>query len=177
MSLSRRYAKALLEISERTESVSKTAAGLDELVQTLRGSRELDDTIKNPMFPREQRRAILQRVCEAMALPEHLTIFLGFLFDRDRLALIPDLARVFRRLADERTGELRGEVVSASPLESAQLEALRVALSGATQRNVTLSAREDAALLGGAVARVGDVIFDGSVRAQLAKMKASLLGD
>jgi F-type H+-transporting ATPase subunit delta len=177
MSLARRYAKALLSISEQLQSVEKTADTLDDLHKAFREYPELDSTVKNPMFTLEQRKAVLMSVCEAIQMPQHLGMFLGFLFDRDRFSLLPDLARVFRRLADDRTGTLRGEVISASELGAGELERLRAALNQATGRTIALETKQDTSLMGGAVARVGDVIFDGSVRTQLAQMRSALLGD
>jgi F-type H+-transporting ATPase subunit delta len=177
VSLARRYAKALLEIAEKTASVEETAARLDDIALALRENPELDEILKSSMFPRERRRAILRQVAAASEAPEHLLLFLEFLFDRDRLLILPDLARVFRRLADERMGILRGELVSASALSAEQVQRLQEALSRATGRNIIVTSREDPALIGGAMARVGDVIFDGSVRAQLRQIRSSLIGE
>lgn len=177
MSLSRRYARALLEISEKAASIGDTAARLEELEGTLKGNPELDEILKSPMFPRSKRKAILRQVLELSQAPEHLILFLEFLFDRDRLDILPELSRVFRRLADEREGIIRGELVSATPLGEAEQKRLQETLSRATGRNVTLTTREDPSLLGGVWARVGDVIYDGSVRTQLKQIKDSLLGE
>jgi F-type H+-transporting ATPase subunit delta len=176
VSLSRRYAKALLEIAQRTDSMELTAARLDDLDNALKENVDLREVLRNPVFPRSKRKAILEDVARATGAPEHLLIFLGFLFDKERIHILPELALVFRRLADEQTGTVRGEIVSAAPLSEPQREGLQAALNKATNRDVKFTIRQDESLLGGTVARVGDVVFDGSVRTQLQQMKATLLG-
>jgi F-type H+-transporting ATPase subunit delta len=177
VSLSRRYAKALLEIAQKTNSIELTAARLDDLDFALKDNNDLRQALRNPVFAPSKRKAILEDIARAIQAPEHLIIFLGFIFDKDRLVILPELALVFRRLADEQTGTLRGEIVSAAELPVHQRDLLQSALNKATNREVKFTLKQDPALLGGAVARVGDVVFDGSVRTQLQQMKASLLGE
>lgn len=175
MSLSRRYARALLDLAQKTNSVELVATRLDELDASFRENPELREILRNPMFAQSKRKSILEEVARAVQAPEHLIVFLGFIFDKDRLNILPELARVFRRLADEQAGVIRGEVVSATQLDTQQVESINGALRNATGRQVALSVKQDSSLLGGAVARVGDVVFDGSVRTQLQQMKTSLL--
>ena len=177
MSLSRRYAKALLEIAQKTNTIEATAARLDDLDATFRENVELREVLRNPAFAPSKRKSVLEEVARAVQAPEHLVIFLGFVFDRDRVSILPELARVFRRLADEQTGTLRGEITSATVLPDSQRDLLQSALNRATGREVKFTVQQDAALLGGTVARVGDMVFDGSVRTQLRQMKATLLGE
>jgi F-type H+-transporting ATPase subunit delta len=81
------------------------------------------------------------------------------------------------RLAEEAAGRVRGEVVSATPLDPAQLDRIRSALARRLGRELDLAIRVDPALLGGLVARVGDLVFDGSLRTQLAQLRAQLTGE
>jgi F-type H+-transporting ATPase subunit delta len=72
---------------------------------------------------------------------------------------------------------VRGEVISAAALDDGQLERLRAALARRTGSVVDLDVRVDPQLLGGVVARVGDHVFDGSLRTQLSQLRASLTGE
>jgi F-type H+-transporting ATPase subunit delta len=177
VSLSRRYAKALLEIAQKTNSVEATASSLIEMDQAFRNNPELREVLRNPGFLPSQRKAILENVLKASGAPEHLVLFLGFMFDRERINILSELTIVFRRLADEQTGTVRGEIISAAPLPDHQKDLLQSALNRATGNDVKFTVQQDPSLLGGAVARVGDMVFDGSVRTQLRQMRSTLLGE
>ncbi len=77
-------------------------------------------------------------------------------------------------LADEAAGRTRARIVSASPLSDAQRSRLRSALAARTGLQVDLEESVDSSLLGGAVASVGGLVFDGSLRTQLEQLRSSL---
>ena len=96
------------------------------------------------------------------------------LADRNRLALVPELAKVY----DERLMELRQvvrvEVTTAMPLTSGHAADFEQRLSKATGRQVLMTTTVDPSLIGGAVARIGTIVYDGSVANQLARMRERL---
>jgi F-type H+-transporting ATPase subunit delta len=69
---------------------------------------------------------------------------------------------------------LTAEVVVATPLDDRRKDRLRRALSERTGREVRLQIEIDPSLIGGAIAKVGDLVFDGSLRTQLAQLRANL---
>jgi len=75
---------------------------------------------------------------------------------------------------DEDSGLVTAAVVSASPLDERRQDRLRRALSDRTGFEVRLDVRVDESLIGGAIAKVGDLVFDGSIRAQLDQLHANL---
>src|SRR5690606_29200088 len=101
---------------------------------------------------------------------------LALLADRVRLALVPQIARAYaERLMDHRQ-IVRADVTTAVPLDEAKTAAMADALGRATGRKVLIDARVDPSILGGVVARVGSVVYDGSVARQLDRMKEQLVG-
>ena len=70
-------------------------------------------------------------------------------------------------LLDERLGFVRAEVASARDLDDAQRAALEAELSRLAGKKAKLTFTIDPALIGGVVARVGSIVYDGSVRGQL----------
>ena len=66
------------------------------------------------------------------------------------------------------------EVLSASPLDDRRKDRLRRALSERTGQEVRLEVEVDASLIGGAIAKVGDLVFDGSLRTQLGQLRNTL---
>jgi F-type H+-transporting ATPase subunit delta len=78
------------------------------------------------------------------------------------------------RLVDVDSGLITAQVVSARPLDDTRQDQLRRALSARTGLDVRLELEVDASLIGGVVANVGDLVFDGSIRAQLESLRANL---
>ena len=80
----------------------------------------------------------------------------------------------FRELADVELGRLRAKVTSAVPLDDAAVDAIAEKLSAATQKKVLVERAIDPAILGGVVAQVGSVVYDGSIRTQLEDLRSTL---
>jgi F-type H+-transporting ATPase subunit delta len=88
---------------------------------------------------------------------------------------LPAISRAFRELADEHAGQVRATITSAAPLDPMAVDRLRQALESRTGKRVLVETSVDPDLIGGVVARVGDLVLDGSVRARLGELRAKLL--
>jgi F-type H+-transporting ATPase subunit delta len=100
--------------------------------------------------------------------------FYSYLIDHRRLVDFDGIFDEYKRLADEDAGLMTAEVVAASPLDDRRKDRLRRALSERTGREVQLDIRVDPELIGGAIAKVGGLVFDGSLRTQLSQLRANL---
>ena len=100
--------------------------------------------------------------------------FYAYLIEQRRLVEFEAVRQEFTRLAEEASGRTTAEVVSASPLDDSRRERLKQMLSRCTGLDVQLDVRVDAALIGGAIAKVGDLVFDGSLRTQLGQLRSNL---
>jgi F-type H+-transporting ATPase subunit delta len=174
-SVARRYAKALLELGIESNSFDSMGRELERTAELFAGSAELHKTLTNPVFSLEKRRAVLEEIARRTGLGRIVRNFLLLLLEKGRIAALPDIAREHRALVDAQAGRLRATVTTAKALDPMQEQRLRTALEKQTGKVVVLTKREDPALLGGVVAQVGDVVFDGSVRAQLARLREELL--
>jgi F-type H+-transporting ATPase subunit delta len=91
-----------------------------------------------------------------------------------RLAVLPEIATLFDALKDEAEGVVDVTVTAATALDAKQQETLTTALTKRLKRQVRLRSEVDAALIGGAVIRAGDLVIDGSLRTQLERMAFEL---
>jgi F-type H+-transporting ATPase subunit delta len=174
-SLARRYARALLDIGVAKNSFEQLGQEMDDLAATYSGSRDLSEALTNPVFPMARRRAVLEAVLEKAGASPVTKNFTLLLLDRERVPYLPAIARELRIMVDERAGRLRGQVTSARPLSEAHVAGVQAALEKASGKKVILEKKEDPALLAGVVAKVGDVVYDGSVRTQLEQMRERFL--
>jgi F-type H+-transporting ATPase subunit delta len=170
----RRYAKALFGLASDENRVDVVQQELAQLVALVAESSELRHALLRPLHPVTERKAVLGRVAERLGTSDTVRHFYAFLIEQRRFVDLDAIDAEYRRLADLAAGRLRAEVVSAKPLSDAQRERLRRVLSDQTGGHVELDARVDPELLGGAVAKVGDLIFDGSLRTQLHQLRANL---
>lgn len=171
----RRYAKALFQLAAESGQVAQVRGEMGALAALLEQSPELAGVLFQPLYPVEQRAAVLAAVTERLQAGALLRRFYQVLIDHRRLLDFEAIRAEFERLADESAGVERAQVRSASPLSEAQQQRLRRALGARLGRDVELEIEVDPALLGGLVARVGDLVFDGSVRTQLRQLRHSLV--
>ena len=167
-----RYARALLDVAvnERADpdAIERDLAAFAEL-----GARhpELQRVLVNPAIPAARKRAAVTELVRAAGTAPILGKLLVLLAERDRLVLVPDVLVSYRdRLLDHRN-VVRAEVTTAAPLSASGAQAIERGLSRVTGRTVQLSTAIDPAIIGGVVARLGSVVYDGSVVRQLEKLK------
>lgn len=176
-SVSRRYAKALLEIGVQQQTYDALGKELDRAADTLRSSPELRNALENPVFSLEKRKLIMDELSRRLALSRTVRNFIMLLLDKGRIAALPDIARVHRTLIDEHAGRLRATVTSARPLDPLLETRLKSALEKSSGKVVLFEKREDPAILGGLVTQLGDTVYDGSVRTQLQQLREELLSE
>jgi F-type H+-transporting ATPase subunit delta len=176
-SVSRRYAKALLEIGVKQQTYDALGKELDRVADTFHRSPELEQVLENPVFPLEKRRHVMDELARRLALSKVVRNFVMLLLDKGRVGNLPDIARAHRALVDEHANRVRATVTSARPLDPALEARLKSALEKQSGKTVILEKKEDPAILGGVVTQLGDLVYDGSVRTQLQKMREELLAD
>ena len=170
-SLARRYARALMNIGADQKNADKLGADVRAFAQAMATSAELTVVLSNPAFPRAERRKIVDALATCFATSPVVRNFLYVLLDNERLSHLPAISREIDRLLEQQAGRISAEVVSAAPLSPAQVTQITAALEKLSGKKVVLARREDPALLGGVVAKLGDVIYDGSVRTQLRQLR------
>lgn len=172
--IARRYAKALFALAVEMGRVEGWAKSLEALRQALETSPDLGDLLSNPVYSKEQRRATVEKLASALSLAPEPANLLFLLGDRNRLGYLPAVVETFRDLSDAHLGRIRAKVTSAVKLDDVAAQAIADKLSQATQAKVLLDRAVDPTLLGGVIAQVGSLVYDGSVRAQLESLRNQL---
>jgi F-type H+-transporting ATPase subunit delta len=173
-SIARRYAKALFDLAVQADRVDVWAEGLVALKKAVEASPELRELLANPVYTKEQRQGLAARLAQALELDREPANLLALLADRNRLAYLSGVADTFHRLADEKLGRLRARVASAVPLAEAEVDALARKLAASSKAQVIVERVVDPALLGGVVAQIGSLVYDGSLRSQLEELRRSM---
>lgn len=173
-SLARRYARALMSIGTDDGSYEKLGREVRDLAGAMDQSSELTGVLANPAFPRAEREKVLLAVLRRIGAGPVVQNFTRLLLDRERLGRVPDISRELDAMIDDKVGRVSAEVTTAGPLSPAQLGQLKAALEKLSGKTVQLEKREDPSILGGVVARVGDIVYDGSLRTQLEQLREQL---
>jgi F-type H+-transporting ATPase subunit delta len=117
---------------------------------------------------------VVAALSRSIALPATPANFLLLLADRARLAYLPAIIQEFRDLADGRLGRVRAKVTSAVPLSPDEAKGIAERLAQGRKAQVIVETAVDPALLGGVVAQVGSLVYDGSVRSQLEELRRAM---
>ncbi|RKG72404.1 ATP synthase F1 subunit delta [Corallococcus exercitus] len=176
VSIARRYARAILDVAAEGNRTDAVAEQLNAFAAVVGQSPDLSDVLLNPAYSRAQRNRVVEALLQSMPSPAEpaLANALRLLVDRNRLGYLPDIARLYRDMADARAGRIRGQVTSAAPLSADAVTRLQQSLQQLTQRNVVLETKVDPSVLGGVAAQVGGTLYDGTLRTQLEEMRRQL---
>jgi F-type H+-transporting ATPase subunit delta len=168
--LAKRYARALISIGEEDGLLHERGAALEGFAKALEEAGPAARALTTPVHPRSVRSEILEAVLAKSDLDQMSANLLRLLLSRDRLGLLPDLVASYLAMVDERDGLLRGVLTTASSLGRGEISAIEGALGTMTGRQVRLEVVEDPGVIGGLVARLGDLVVDGSLRTRLERI-------
>jgi F-type H+-transporting ATPase subunit delta len=172
--IARRYAKALLLIGKEDGQAERYRAELAGVSALLAAEPRLEQAITNPLYEAEGRKKVLRAVLAKLQLSGVVGTFLQLLFDKGRFRFLAHIETHYQKMADELKGVARASVVSAAALPAETVAKIRATLSQMTGRDVILEVEQDPGLIGGVITRIGDLVLDGSIRAQLLNMRESL---
>jgi len=171
-----RYARALFDVAlAERQDVAALDRELSGVAALVAGNEGLQRALSHPAIPAARKHAVLEQLLSLSPVNPILSRVLLLLADRDRLALIPDLAEAYRSRLMDHQQVVRAQVTTAVALPDDRVAGLRQGLATATGRQVQLQIDVDPSILGGAVARIGSTVYDGSITTQLEKLKQRLV--
>jgi len=175
-SLGGRYAMALFELARDGKALDSVEASLATLKAALAESADLRALTTSPVISRAAAGKAITATAEALKLDPLTIRFLGVLAQNRRLDQLGQIIAAFARLAAAHRGETTAEVVSAHPLDKAQVEALKARLKTQLGRDVAVDLSVDPAILGGLIVKVGSRQVDGSIRTKLNNLAHAMKG-
>lgn len=173
--IARRYAHALFDVARRNRAVAKIDADLQALDTLVSSHEDLKKTFDTPAIPPKIKRAIVDALVSRLTdLAVEVQRLVSMLADHDRLMLLHEIAAAYTAQVQQADRVAPADVVTAVPLGAERLAGVAAALGQATGLRVTVTERVDPSIVGGMIARVGNVVFDGSVTRQLERMRERL---
>ena len=172
-----RYARAFQQVAT-AQHLDRDAVRqqLADFSATLHSSRELREFLLNPSLAHEDKLRVLDAIGGRVGVNKTVRNFLAVLMQHERMDALDEITAEYQTMADEANGTAEVEIVSAKPLDDQERGLLQGKAGELAGSNVRVTWSQDAALLGGAVIRLGSRVYDGSVRGQLQQMKQHLAG-
>jgi F-type H+-transporting ATPase subunit delta len=175
-SIAKRYARAFFEIAEEEKQFEKYYNELQSFSEIVDGNENLKEFLANPIFDQHDKRDVVDAVLNKIGMTGITANFLRLLADKRRIGIMADIVVCYRELMDSALKKQRVRVKTAFPLSNELSEHLKKGMEALTGKQIELTIEQDASLLAGVVVRVGDVLYDGSIRAQLNHIR-NLLGE
>jgi F-type H+-transporting ATPase subunit delta len=175
-SASRQYATALADIA--------MAQGADALTQQLVGfgalyaeSAELRNFLSSPAVAREAKHRVVEKLLARVGGSKIVRNFLFVVVDHQRTHLLPEIIGAVQEEIRQRQGITEAQVSSAVELSKTQKAEMEFTLERLTGKRVEAKFSLEPSLLGGAVVRLGDTVYDGSLRGRLNQLRARLASE
>jgi F-type H+-transporting ATPase subunit delta len=169
-SAARRYAEALLALAPDERAVAAFRASLEKLAPVF--DRATVAGLRDPAVPLDRREETLTTALADE--PPAIRSVLLLLLERDRIALVPHIARAFGEIVDRRQGIARARVTTAVPIDDGERAALVRKLEEESGRKIRATFAVDPALIGGAKVQIGDHLVDTSLHAKLTALGREL---
>ena len=176
-SASLQYATALADIALEQGAAEPVKNQLEGFGAAYAESAELRNVLGSPAVERTAKHGVIEKLAGRLGASRIVRNFLFIVVDNQRTHLLPEILQTFEAVIRQRQGAAEAEVTSAAELTVPQKTQLQQALEGLTGRKIQAKYSLDPALLGGAVVRIGDTIYDGSVRNRLNQMRARLAAE
>jgi F-type H+-transporting ATPase subunit delta len=176
-SASLQYANALADIALAQGAADPTVKQLTDFGTTFADSAELRNCLASPAVTRDAKHDVIEKIVARLRAGKIIRNFLFLIVDHRRTNALPEIIAAFQEVIRQRQGIAEAEVFSAVELNTTQRKQFAQTLERITGKKIEAKYSLDPALLGGALIRVGDTIYDGSVRSRLNEMRARLMAE
>jgi F-type H+-transporting ATPase subunit delta len=171
--IARPYAQAAFDIAKDKGDL-KGWSDMLQLLAVVASDALMQDMISNPAIESSKVVDVITGVA-GDNIDDMGKNFINVLADNGRLNVLPEIAALYEQHRAEAEKTVEAEITSAFPLSDAQKQQLTEALKIRLGRDVSLVAKTDESIIGGAIVRAGDLVIDGSVSSQLEKLGNSLM--
>jgi len=172
--LAKRYAKAIFAVGQEAGKSESFCETLNDLGDFLRKYPEAMEGLTNPLYPMELREKVIAHLISELQADQFMGNFLNLVVQKKRADILPEIADEFQVLLDADQNVSRGTVISASEITGELQTKVQSTLENITGKKVILTSKIDPSIIGGIIAKVGDLVMDGSIKTQLAGLNESI---
>jgi len=173
--LFRRYAKVLIEVARRDKLLPRVREDLRSFRELLKSHPELEGFFSDPKVNPLRKQELLEELLSVADYEEIIKNFLRLLASRRRLPYFEEIWEAFESEINRLEGVVVAEVVSPFPLSAGQTRKIARQVSRVLSKKVEIKSRVDPSIIGGIVIKIGDTVYDGSLKKQLQLLKERLV--
>ena len=174
MVVANRYARALADVVGPSGNYRTVLEELQDFARVYRESLELEEVFASPAVALPQKMKVLEAIGQRLGESPVTLNFLRVLLAYYRMPLLEEAIQAYRKIANEQLGVVQVTISSASDLSEAEREGVAARFKELTGKQVELEFRIESKLLGGILAQIGNTVYDGSVRGNLARIREQL---
>lgn len=172
------YARAFADVvMDKKLDAQRTLAEAKQIVALAEENRMLREVWDNPSIPAEQKRGVLDGIVQQAGISRPVRNFMAVLIDKRRTRLLPEIVEQFAQDLNQRLGIAEAEITTARELNKDERTMLESDLARVTGKKIRASYQQNSEVLGGAIARVGGTIYDGSVKGHLERIRQQLVNN
>lgn len=175
--LAERYAAALVDVAIENKQADQVKQELAAFATMVRESEDLHAFLSNPSIGRALKHSVIEKLVAQMGASRTLRNYLFVIVDQRRAGMLIEIEQAFSMLLDARQGITQATVTSATELSAPERAELNAALAKLTGKKIQSQFKTDSALIAGAVVRIGSTVYDGSVRAQLDRLRTRMISE
>jgi F-type H+-transporting ATPase subunit delta len=169
-----RYARALFDIAAEKQQFEKFEQDLVLLNETIKADKDFQTMLSHPHVLAKVKKETIIRGFSGSISPDVLSLVL-LLIDRGRLEVIPDLVAQFVSLTNHARNIVDATVYTAFALKDEELSKISEEFGKAIGKTIRMQTEVDPSIIGGVIIRIGDHLYDGSVRGKLSRFKQTLV--
>jgi F-type H+-transporting ATPase subunit delta len=174
--LAKRYARAFFDIAVEEGKIEDYGRELAAFASLIVQNKALQEFLANPIFELKSKKNVIEELLGRTRISGRTANFLRLLVDKQRVNLLGEVENAYREFMDKSLKKVRVTVKTPYPLNSELEGALKQRVAEMTGKEVEMTVEDDASLIGGLIVRVGDTMYDGSIKTQLGNMR-KLLGE
>jgi F-type H+-transporting ATPase subunit delta len=174
VTIARNYAEALFSLGEDSGQPAEYGELIDAIGAAIGTAPQFEDLLVSPRVPKTEKVRIIGEALQSA--PKPFRLFVQAVVRRGRGPLLPEIASEYAGLLDQKLGRVRAGVTLAREPDGTLRQAIERDLGRALGKQVIAKYTADPAILGGTIVRVGDRIYDGSVRRRMTRLRRQMLG-
>src|SRR5215469_15117206 len=170
------YARAFADVvmANRLDA-ARTLEEAQQMSGRVRENKALREVWENPSIPAEQKRAVLDGIVQRAGMTRPVRNLVAVVIDKGRTRFLGEIVAQFAEELNRRLGFADAEITTARSLSSGEMRTLETELGRVTGKRIRARYQQDRGILGGAIARVGSTVYDGSVKGQLERIRQQLI--
>jgi F-type H+-transporting ATPase subunit delta len=174
LSSAKRYAKTLFEIAQEKGLLDKFSADLSTLKEICDKAEGFVHFLGNPAYEIKERKNTFLDIVKPQNIHEYVVNLVFLLIENGRIKLLPHMCKFYQDMEDISAGKIRAQMQVPSALEAGEIAGIKSSLEKALKKTVVLNSEINKDMIGGIWIKVGDVIYDGTVKRQLEILKDNL---